>query len=216
MQGDILKIKPHHTDAARAVYDLLAAEIKDAPGRFVVAIGGESGSGKSETAAELARLAGDDGVKAIVIQQDDYFVLPPKTNHRKRLEDFAWVGPGEVRLELLDEHLGRARDTSVNELEKPLSLFDEDKLTRETVPLAGVKLITVEGTYTTSLENVDRRVFIDRDFEATREARAERGRDALDEFSERILAREHAFISKLKDKADVIINEDYSVTAVRW
>lgn len=215
MRGDILKIKPHHSAAARAVYDLLAAEIENAPGRFVVAIGGESGSGKSETAAELARLAGDDGVKAIVIQQDDYFLLPPKTNHRKRLEDFAWVGPGEVRLELLDEHLGRARDASVNELEKPLSLFEEDKLTRETVPLAGVELIIVEGTYATSLENVDRRVFIDRDFEATREARAERGRDVLDDFSERILAREHGFISKLKDKADIIIHKDYSATAVR-
>jgi uridine kinase len=215
MRGDILKIKPHHTAAARAVYDLLAAEIETAPGRFVVALGGESGSGKSETAAELARFAGDDGVKAIVIQQDDYFILPPKTNHRKRLEDFAWVGPGEVRLELLGEHLGRARDANAKELAKPLSLFEEDKLTRETVPLAGVKLIIVEGTYTTCLENVDRRVFIDRDFEETREARAERGRDVLDDFSERILAREHEFISKLKDEADVIINEDYSVTAVR-
>ena len=215
MRGDILKIKPHHTAAARAVYDLLTREIENAPGRFVVALGGESGSGKSETAAELARLAGEDGVKAIVIQQDDYFTLPPKTNHRKRLEDFAWVGPGEVRLELLDEHLARARDPIVDELEKPLSLFEEDKLSRETVPLAGVKLIIAEGTYTTSLENVDRRVFIDRDFEATREARAERGRDVLDDFSERILAREQGFISKLKDKADVIINDDYSVTAVR-
>jgi uridine kinase len=215
MRGDILKIKPHHTAAARAVYDLLAAEIENAPGRFVVAIGGESGSGKSETAAELARLAGDDGVKAIVIQQDDYFLLPPKTNHRKRLEDFAWVGPGEVRLGLLDEHLGRARDASVNELEKPLSLFEEDKLTTETVPLRGVKLIIVEGTYATSLANVDRRVFIDRDFEATREARAERGRDVLDDFSEGILGREHGFISKLKEEADIIINKDYSATAVR-
>ncbi len=125
------------------------------------------------------------------------------------------MGPGEVRLELLDEHLARARDPIVDELEKPLSLFEEDKLSRETVPLAGVKLIIAEGTYTTSLENVDRRVFIDRDFEATREARAERGRDVLDDFSERILAREQGFISKLKDKADVIINDDYSVTAVR-
>ncbi|NIT35620.1 MAG: hypothetical protein GTN49_03830 [candidate division Zixibacteria bacterium] len=215
MKGDILKIKPHHTAAARAVYDLLASEIKKAPGRFVVALGGESGAGKSETAAELARLAREDGVQTLIIQQDDYFTLPPKTNHRKRLEDLAWAGPGEVRLGLLDEHLARARDPAVGELVKPLSLFEEDKLTTETVPLRGVKLIIVEGTYATSLEHVDRGVFIDRDFDATREARAERGRDVLDDFSERILAREHAFISKLKDKADVIINEDYSATAVR-
>jgi uridine kinase len=215
MKGDILKVKPHHTAAARAVYDLLAGEIKKGPGRFVVAVGGESGSGKSEAAAELARVAGEDGVKALIIQQDDYFILPPHTNHRRRLDDFAWVGPGEVRLALLDEHLRGARDAAVDELIKPLSLFEEDKLTAETVPLTGVKLIIVEGTYATSLENVDRGVFIDRDYRATREARAERGREGQDDFLERVLAREHAFISKLKGQADIIINKDYSVTAVR-
>jgi uridine kinase len=215
MKGDILKIKPHHTAAARTVYGLLADEIKNARGRFAVAVGGESGSGKSETAVELGRLAGEDGVKALVIQQDDYFVLPPKANHRKRLEDFAWVGPGEVRLELLDEHLARARDANVNELEKPLSLFEEDKLATEKVSLAGVRLIIVEGTYATSLAKVDRRVFIDRDFRATREARAERGREGQNDFLERVLEREHGFISKLKDGADIIIGQDYAVTAAR-
>lgn len=214
MKGDVLKIKPHHTAAARAVYGLIRDDVKPAPGRFVVAFGGESGSGKSEAAAELARLAGEDGVKTLVIQQDDYFVLPPKTNHRKRLADFAWVGPGEVRLELLDEQLARARDANVTELEKPLSLFEENRLTAETVSLAGVKLVVVEGTYATSLANVDRRVFIDRDFRATWEARAERGREGQDDFLERVLAREHVFISRLKKGADIIINNDYSVTAV--
>jgi uridine kinase len=214
MKGDVLKIKPHHTAAARAVYALIRDGLKHAPGRFVVAVGGESGSGKSETAAELARLAGEDGAPALVLQQDDYFVLPPKTNHRRRLDDFSWVGPGEVRLSLLDEHLKLARDPAVAEIEKPLSLFDEDELTVEVVSLAGIKLVVVEGTYTTSLANVDRRVFIDRDYRATAAARAERGREGQDDFLERVLAREHEFIAPLKGRADVIIDADFSVTAV--
>lgn len=215
MKGDILKIKPHHTAAAQAVYALIRDDVKAAPGRFVVAVGGESGSGKSETAAELARLAAEGGAPALVLQQDDYFVLPPKANARKRREDFAWVGPGEVRLPLLDEHLARARDPAVDELEKPLSLFDEDELTVEVVSLAGVKLVVVEGTYTPSLDNVDRRVFIDRDYRATAASRAERGREGQDDFLERVLGREHEFIAPLKDRADVIINADFSVTAVK-
>jgi uridine kinase len=214
MKGDILIIKPHHTAAARAVYALIRDDVKRAPGRFVVAVGGESGAGKSETAAELARLAGEDGAPALVLQQDDYFVLPAKTNARKRREDFAWVGPGEVRLPLLDEHLGLARDPAVTRLEKPHSLFDEDELTAEVASLAGVKLVIAEGTYTTSLKNVDRRVFIDRDFRATGGARAERGREGQDDFLERVLGREHEFIAPLKTRADVVINADFSVTAV--
>jgi uridine kinase len=215
MKGDILKIKPFHTAAAGAVYALSRDAVKRAPGRFVVAVGGESGSGKSETAAELSRIAGEDGAPALVLQQDDYFVLPPQANARKRREDFSWVGPGEVRLSLLDEHLALARDPAVVELEKPLSLFAEDKLTTEVVSLAGVKLVIAEGTYTTSLSNVDLRVFIDRDYHATAAARAERGREGQDDFLERVLAREHEFIAPLKDGADIIINADFSVTAVK-
>ena len=36
----------------------------------------------------------------VVLQQDDYFRLPPKSNHQKRLDDILWVGTGEVRLDL--------------------------------------------------------------------------------------------------------------------
>ncbi|UCH79298.1 MAG: hypothetical protein JSU81_04930 [Candidatus Coatesbacteria bacterium] len=214
MKGDILKIKPYHTAAARAAFALLADEIAPAAGRFVVAVGGESGSGKSEIAAELARLAAEDGLSSLILQQDDYFRLPPQTNARRRREDFEWVGPGEVRLDLLDEHLRLAHDPAVAEIEKPLSLFEEDTLASETVSLEGVKLVIVEGTYTASLSHADRRLFLTRDYRATAAARAERGREAQDDFLERVLAREHEFIAPLREKADFLIDDDYSVTAV--
>ncbi|MDZ7852604.1 MAG: hypothetical protein U5L98_08170 [Halomonas sp.] len=49
------------------------------------------------------------GFRADVLQQDDYFVLPPKSNDAKRREDITWVGGQEVRTELLDEHLAAAQ-----------------------------------------------------------------------------------------------------------
>jgi len=214
MKGDVLIIKPHHTAAAGAAYAFLAPEIKAAPGRFVVTVGGESGSGKSEIAAELARLAAEDGLPALVLQQDDYFHLPPQTNASRRREDFEWVGPGEVRLDLLDEHLRLARDAAITEIEKPLSLFEEDTLASETVSLEGVKLVVVEGTYAVSLENADRRLFLTRDYRETAAARAERGREAQDDFLERVLAREHEIIAPLREKADYLIDGEYAVTAV--
>jgi uridine kinase len=125
------------------------------------------------------------------------------------------VGRGEVRLALLDEHLGRLRDAAVAALEKPLSRFEEDELAAEVVPLAGVKLVVVEGTYTPALASPDRRLFIDRDYRATRAARAERAREGQDDFLERVLAREHELIAPLKDRADIVINPDYSVTTVK-
>ncbi len=41
----------------------------------------------------------------MIIQQDDYFVHPPKTNEQIREKNIGWVGPGEVRLDLLNENI---------------------------------------------------------------------------------------------------------------
>ena len=64
------------------------------------------------------------------------------------------------------------------------------------------------------LENVDTRVFIARDYEATRAHREKRKRDAaeLDPFIDEVLKIEHAIISGHRARADVVITADYSVS----
>jgi hypothetical protein len=52
--------------------------------KFVITVAGESGAGKSELASEIARLITEEGFNTGVLQQDDYFVFPPKTNHEMR------------------------------------------------------------------------------------------------------------------------------------
>jgi uridine kinase len=214
MLGDKLIIKEYHTQAARKITEILTPRVEASAERYAVAVGGESGCGKSETAHELARLLGEAGFGAVVFAQDDYFVYPPRTNHEKRLEDINWVGPSEVNLGLLDDHIALAKDPNVSELVKPLSIFDEDRLDEETVDLTGIRAVIAEGTYTNSLQNVDCRVFIDRIYHDTLEAREERARDGLDEFSERVLAIEHGIIKVHRTLADIIIKKDYSVEVV--
>ena len=65
-----------------------------------VTVAGESGSGKSEIAHCIAEVLEGEGKRALVLGQDDYFKLPPKSNHNRRLEGIDWVGPGEVRLDI--------------------------------------------------------------------------------------------------------------------
>jgi uridine kinase len=214
MLGDKLIIKEHHTRAAREVTEVIKPQVEAAPKRYAVAVGGESGCGKSETAHELARLLGEASLPAVIFAQDDYFVYPPRTNHEKRVEDVNWVGPGEVRLGLLDDHIALAKDPNVSELVKPLSVFNEDRLDEETVDLTGVRAVIAEGTYTNSLQNVDCRVFINRTYHDTLGAREERARDKLNGFSERVLAIEHRIIKVHRTLADIIIKKDYSVEIV--
>jgi uridine kinase len=45
--------------------------------RTVIAVAGESGSGKSVTAIDLAAVLNRAGIGAAIIHQDDYFIRPP-------------------------------------------------------------------------------------------------------------------------------------------
>ena len=210
MKGDKLVIKDQHWRAAQGIMDLIRTELESHPGKYVLTIAGESGSGKSEIASVLAEIISEHGYETLVIQQDDYFIYPPQTNLKMRLKDISLVGSSEVRLELLDQNLDGILEGN-EEIEKPLAMFDEDCIITEKVKVSGVGVIVVEGTYTTLLRNAQCRVFLDRDYHHTRSARLERGREAQDDFLERVLQIEHQIISRHKSAADIIVGSDYFV-----
>ena len=208
MIGDKVNIKPKHTQAATAVLEMIGTV---EPGTtFTVA--GQSGAGKSETAHELGRLLEEAGLKAFVFAQDDYFLYPPKTNHNRRVDDIQWVGTQEVNTALLGEHLEHFKNARSRVLEKPLVVFDEDRITSEKVDLSPFNVAIAEGTYTTLLDNVDYKVFIARNYFDTLEDRKERGREKIDDFSEQIMKIEDAIISKHEALADFIIDKNFNVT----
>jgi len=214
MKGDKLIIHEGHVKAARQIMNLLFPQIIKTRNKFIITIAGESGSGKSEIAAVLSELLSEKGLKSILLQQDDYFVYPPKTNARMRRKDIGHVGLSEVSLELLDQNLQDIMEGK-SAIEKPLVIFDEDRITKEMVKLEGIKAIIVDGTYTTILKNVHRRIFIDRSYVDTREIRKRRAREEQDEFLENILEVEHKIISSHKPQANIIVTNNYEVGEAR-
>ena len=210
MIGDKLIIKEFHTKAAKEVLDILIETIKSKKGKFIITIAGESGSGKSEIAFELSRLLKTQSINSYIIQQDDYFVYPPKTNEEMRKINIHNVGMGEVKLDLLDKNLEMILHGS-KKVYKPLVIFEEDRVTEKGINTFGIDVFIVEGTYTTILKNADIHIFIDKTYVDTKKSRSERGRETQDEFLERILKIEHGIISKQKMMADIIITRNYSV-----
>ena len=204
MIGDGLVVKQYQWNAAAQVMEAIRERVA-ADGPIAVTVAGESGSGKSEIAYCLTKLLAYEGKLSVILSQDDYFRLPPKSNTKRRLEDVSWVGPGEVQLDLLDDHLDRLKHKQKLPLTKPLVFFHENRIAGETIPPARYDVIVAEGTYTSLLKNADIRVFIDRDYHETKAHRLERGRDPDVDFLEQILEIEHSIISKHKKKADVII-----------
>ncbi|UCF99715.1 MAG: hypothetical protein JSV89_09285 [Spirochaetaceae bacterium] len=212
MIGDKLIIKDKHRQAAEQVMEHILPQVRNCSRVFAISIAGESGSGKSETGQAVADALNKRGFETIVLQQDDYFIHPPKTNDRTRRRDIGWVGMQEVRLDLLDVHLGELR-AGAEKIVKPLVVYGEDRITEETLSLEAVAVVIAEGTYTTALENVDVRVFIDLTYLQTLQSRLERAREAQDEFLEKVLEIEHRIISTHKRRAHLIINRDYQVVA---
>ena len=100
----------------------------------------------------------------------------------------------------------------MTEFEKPLVIFDDDKIVEERIQLDNIKVIIAEGTYTTLLKNIDCHVFIDRNINDTRDSRKERAREAQDDFLEKVLMIEHKIISSNKARANIIVNKDFSIT----
>ncbi len=205
MIGDKLVITDYHRANGRKVADAVLHKIEGVDRRFTVTVAGESGSGKSETAATTAEALEAAGLKTAILGQDDYFRLPPKSNAAKRKEDISWVGLGEVRLDLMDEHLKAAKEGAAS-LVKPLVYFEEDRIDEQTLSLEGIDVVIAEGTYTTALEEADFRAFIDATYHDTLEHRKKRARDELEgAHIEQVLEIEHRIISSHKSRADIIL-----------
>lgn len=168
MRGDTIIVEAHHRAAAEAIVPMIVDAVRSAAGgKYTITVAGESGSGKSETATAIADVLEAQGINSVILQQDDYFVYPPRSNDRARRADISWVGPQEVKIELLDSHMRAFLDGETS-IEKPLVIYEDDAVTSESMSLEGATVAIAEGTYTTLLENVNTRVFIDRSYEDTR------------------------------------------------
>lgn len=206
MEGDKLIIKEHHTRIAREIVDILAEQFED---KFVISVGGESGAGKSEIASELSRIMNEDGIVTKILQQDDYFVFPPKTNHEMRKINLRQVGMYEVKLDFLEANL-RSFKQGDRTIYKPLVSYEEDRITTETLDVYTTQALIVEGTYVTRLNFVDRRVFLDRTYLDTEKERRERKRDTIEDFIGKVLETEHRIVSAHKSRADIVVRKDFS------
>lgn len=213
MKGDILIIEEHHYKAAKKIVEKIIEKIEANKSRYIITVAGESGSGKSETAKALADELEKHGIKSVILGQDDYFFLPPKSNDAKRREDSEWLGPHvEVNLDALENNLNDAINGS-NEITKPLVDYKKNTIEREKISLIGIKVIIAEGTYTSLLKHVDTRIFIARNRLDTLEHRLKRNRggEAEDPFVEQVLKTEHKIIAGHIQLADFVITKNYEV-----
>lgn len=209
MIGDVIHLEQKHLDTAENIYQIIR-ERRQPFQKWAIGIGGESGSGKSVTAFALSEILEKNGIKSLVIQMDDYFKLPPKSNHENRQKDLKHVGIHEVHLNKIQDNIKKFKEQEPF-ITKPLIHYAENYITEETLEIEGVQIIIVEGTYVLSIDDFDLTIFIDRTYKDTFENRMKRNRDEQSDFIEKVLEVEHKIIHQFKEKADLLLDKNYQI-----
>lgn len=209
MSTEKIELKPEYLPLGEALGAHVLA-MAAGHSRFVVAVAGESGSGKSVAARSLAAHLERAGRRPWVLSMDNYFYLPPHQNHKAREADLAHVGPQEVNLPLLQAHLN-AFAHGVGPIVLPLTNYPEDRFDQAEADPRFYDILILEGTYVFRLEGIDCRIFMQRDYRQTVEQRRARGRDAESAFVEQVLALEHPIIQATGAQAQLVVDLDYRV-----
>jgi len=89
MHGDVLLIQKKHIKAAENIVERILSNIlNNKLNKFIIAISGESGSGKSEVAHLISQFLKDKGILAKILHTDNYYAIPPKRRYglRKKMD----------------------------------------------------------------------------------------------------------------------------------
>ena len=200
-------------DIGNALVDALAPTLDalhDPARRLVIAVAGESGSGKSTTAMALADALQARGLATGLLHQDNYFVRPPRTNHEFRLQDLGAVGPHEVDTARIEAHIAAFR-RGARAVEAPIVNYPENRFDAVTRDLSALRVLIVEGTYVLMLGDLDLRVFLEATHRDTHERRMTRNRDIYEPIIDTILDIEHQLIAPQGAHAHWLIDRDFQL-----
>ena len=207
MLGDVLLISEGHRKAAAAILEYLL----DLHGsKVVLAVGGESGSGKTEIAHVVAKTLKERGTPAKVMHIDNYYRTSPaeRTAWRKQ-HGLAQVGYTEYDWEAINRNLEEFQKDE-DRVEMPCIDLLTDQEDTLITSFKGLKYLIIEGLFAIQAE-ADLRVLIDLTYHETKKAQYQRGKEPTNDFRWQILEREHQVVQSLRPKADLLVKGDYSV-----
>jgi uridine kinase len=207
MLGDVLLISEGHRKAAAAILEYLL----DLNGsKVVLAVGGESGSGKTEIAHVVAKTLKERGTPAKVMHIDNYYRTSPaeRTAWRKQ-HGLAQVGYTEYDWKAINRNLEEFQKDE-DRVEMPCIDLLTDQEDTLITSFKGLKYLIIEGLFAIQAE-ADLRVLIDLTYHETKKAQYQRGKEPTNDFRWQILEREHQVVQSLRPKADLLVKGDYSV-----
>ena len=212
MHGDILLIQKKHIKVAKNIVERI---LRNKLNKFIIALSGESGSGKSEVAHLISQFLKDKGILAKVLHADNYYTMPPKQRYEwRKAKGLESINYTEYDWDLIKKHIKEFREGKKSVL--PFLDLLTDQMDKLITDFKEIKVLILEGLYSLRVNHsVNLKVFIDLTYHDTKKAQILRGKEKFDEFRSKVLEREHEVVQSLKPKADLIITKDFDVVNVR-
>jgi uridine kinase len=208
MLGDVLLIEDKHRKAGEAIIQKILERKKD---KFMIAISGESGSGKSELAHVIAKGLRKHGIMAKPIHIDNYYRIHPleRTEWRKKHGIENVVGYGEYDWDTIYQNI----DDFKNNRKSTMPCVDlvTEQIDRLTTDFNGIDMLVIDGLYAIKTDGADLRVFLELTYHETKKAQVVRGKEPQNEYRMAVLEQEHRMVQALKPKADILISKEYEV-----
>jgi uridine kinase len=207
MLNDVLLITEKHKKAAKTILNRINEMIGD---KIVIAVGGESGSGKSELGHEIARLLREQDTPGKIMHIDNYYKISPRErNPWRKAHGVESIGYSEYDWDSINRNLREFRENASVAVMPCIDLLtnQEDFLITS---FKGIRYMIIEGLYAIQAD-ADLRVFIDLPYHKTKKAQFLRGKEYLDDWRLQVLEQEHLVVSSLRSQADLIVDSEYQV-----
>jgi len=208
MLGDVLLIEDKHRNAGEAIIQKILERKKD---KFMIAISGESGSGKSELAHVIAKGLRKHGIMAKPIHIDNYYRIHPlkRTEWRKKHGIENVVGYGEYDWDAIYQNIGDFKNNRKSTM--PCVDLVTEQVDQLTTDFNGIDMLVIDGLYAIKTDGVDLRVFLELTYHETKKAQVVRGKEPQNEYRMAVLEQEHRMVQALKSRADILISKEYEV-----
>ncbi|MCF6341906.1 MAG: hypothetical protein L3J31_03775 [Bacteroidales bacterium] len=206
MLEDVLLIKDKHRMAAAEIVQVI---LKRNHPKFIVAISGESGSGKSELTHVVAKEMRKHGIFAKPVHIDNFYNTLPLERTQWRIKNGIEkvVGPGEYKWDEINRVINDFKNSRTSSM--PCVDLVTEQVDTLTTDFKDIDMLTIDGLYAIKTQGIDLAVFIGLTYHETKKAQKDRGKEPQNEYRMRVLEQEHRQVQLLKPKADLFVNMDY-------
>jgi len=208
MLGDVLLIQEKHRKAGNAIIEEILKTKKD---KVIVAISGESGSGKTELAHVIARGLRAHGIMAKPMHIDNYYKVLPLERKQWRIENVIedCVGYDEYDWGTIKRNIEEFRQGA--EAIMPCVDLVTEQVDTLITDFKDIDMLIIDGLYAIKTEEADLRIFIELTYHETKKAQSDRGKEPQNEYRWAVLEQEHKMVQGLRDSADILVTKEYDV-----